>query len=884
MRRIFRLPWRTQVQIRRDLDEELEFHLDMRAAELSASLGLSPEDARREAVREFGDVGYTRRYCIDLDTGGERMTRRTEWLDDLRLDLRHAGRALRANRSFTAVALVTLALGIGATTAMYSVVERTLLARLPYADAERLLRIYGRNAVHPRGQIAAGDFLDFRATQRAFTGLAAFRWGGFTYSGSTEPRTLRGMRVSANMFDVLGARPLLGRTFAAGEDQPQSAPVVLLSHRTWRTVFGADPGIVGRTIVLSDQPRTVVGVMPPTFFIEDSDVDVWVPMELSTVLADANRVRKFRFLGMIGRLRPGVRAEQGEADLAAIAARLEREHPESNTGVSVVAIPIRESIFGQVRAPLLVLTGAAALVLLIACANVGSLLLARTVARRHELGIRAALGAGRGRIVRQLLTEMTVLAGIGGALGVVVAHWTARGFVAATGLVLPPAQRVSAFDPTVLAVALTTALATVLLFGVAPALAGSRLDLRDMLGDAGRGLTQARSRVRIRAALVASQAALAVVLLIGAGLLIRSLYHLQRVDLGFDPTHLLTFRVDLRGAKYQTREQGNQLFEALHERLRSIPGVVAASSTGAMLLRGSSSAGLAIKGRPVPEGRLPEIGYASVARGYFETMRIPLRAGRVFDRRDGPTSPDVVVISESVARQHWPGGDAVGAFVRLGPDPSEPWAEVIGVVGDVRQNGAAVDARPTAYTFALQDYWSGRDLLVRVRGDPSVVAAAARDAVRQLDPHLPVSRMQAMTEVADEILANRRAPMMLMSAFAALAVLLAAVGVYGVMSHLVTARTREFGVRMALGAPRGAVLRLVVGQGLATTGVGLAVGLAVAAATTRLLSGLLFGVRPLDPLTFSAVPAVLLIVGVVACWLPARRATRVDPMAALRTD
>jgi putative ABC transport system permease protein len=884
MRRIFRLPWRTTKQIRRDFDDELEFHIDMRVAELTAMSGLAPDDARREAVREFGDVDYTRGYCIDLDTGSERMTRRTEWLDDLRLDLRHGSRALRGSPGFTAVALITLALGTGATTAMYSVVERTLLARLPYAEPNRVVRIYGRNAMHDRGQIAAGDFVDFQAAQRSFTGVAAFAPSGFSYAGGAEPRRLTALRVSANMFDVLGARPLLGRTFARSDDKPESPAVVVLSHRAWQEVFGGDSAIVGRTIVLSDRPRTVIGVMRPGFFVETRDADVWAPLDLTSALADVNRARKFHFLGAIGRLKPGVNIQRGVSDLAAIARRLEREFPESNTGYTVAALPVRESLVGEVRTPLLVLAGAAAMVLLIACANVAGLLLTRTIARRQELGIRSALGAGRGRIVRQLLTESTVLAIAGGALGLVVAYAASRALAAAAGSELSEVLFGRSLDPAVLLVMLVTALATAMLFGVGPALAASRTDLRDALQETGRGSTAGRTRHRIRSALVAGQAALAVVLLIGAGLLIRSLHHLQQVELGFDTNRLLTFRIALPSTKYDSRERGNQFYDGLQARLRALPGVEAAASTGIMPFRGSASSALAIRGRAVPEGELPEVGYVSVSRRYFETMRIPLRRGRTFGEQDDATSPGVVVISESIARRHWPKGDALGAFIRLGPNPADPWSEVIGVVGDVRQRGPASDSRPTVYAFVHQDYWDGRDVIVRVHGDAASIAASARAVVRQLDPTLPITRMRTMDEVADEVLAERRLPMTLMTVFAGLALTLAAVGLYGVMSYVVTARTREFGVRMALGAPRAAVIQLVMRQGLLTVLVGLAVGLAGAVVATRLLAGLLFGVKPLDPLTFGAVPAVLLLVALVACWLPARRATQVDPISALRTD
>ena len=885
MLRVFRFPRRTGNQIRHDLDDELAFHIDMRAAELTAAHGLSAEDARREALREFGDVDFTRRYCIDLDTGSERMTRRTEWLDDLRQDLGHSMRALRRAPGFTTVSLLTLALGIGATSAMYSVLERTVLARLPYADADRVVRIYGRNEGNPRGHLAVGDVVDLRATQQSFTQVAAFANWGATYAGRTEPVVLAGMRVSPNLFDVLGARPIIGRTFAADDDKPQSPAVVVVSHRVWREMLDGDASAVGRTITLNDRPRTVIGVMPPGFVVEDRSMDLWVPLDLSPILADPNRLRKFRFLGAVGRLKPDVSLDRAQVELTAIARRLEQAYPEGNTGLSIAAVPVRDWLVGDLRTPLTVLTAAAAMVLIIACANVASLLLTRTMARRQELGIRGALGAGRGRIIRQLLTESSVLAIAGGALGFGVAYAASRALGAVAGEQLAAAfPTPSTPDPRVLIVTLATALATVLLFGVGPAIGGSRLDLRDALQDASRGSTAGRARHRARSALVVAQAALALVLLVGAGLLIRSLHHLQQVQLGFDPGRLLTFRISLPGVRYDSRERGNQFFDELHARLRALPGIDGAATTGIMPLRGGASASLAIKGRPVPEGQLPELGYVSVSRGYFETMRIPLKAGRVFDQRDTEKSQSVVVISERIAQRFWPNGDAVGAFVRLGPNPNDPWSEVIGVVGDVRQFGPARDTRATVYAFTHQDYWGAGDVMIRVRGDPAAIGTAVRGVVRELDARLPLEQMRTMDEVADQVLAQRRLSMTLMIVFASLALALAAIGLYGVMSFLVTTRTREFGVRMALGAPRRAVMGLVVRQGLLTMVTGLALGLAGAAATTRLLAGFLSGVRPLDPLTFAAAPAMLLGVALVACWLPARRATRVDPITALRTD
>jgi putative ABC transport system permease protein len=891
-RPLFRLPWRSAERVRADLDAELRFHIEEHVRELVAS-GIGEAEARREAAREFGDLDGTRRYCLTLDEGAAREERRAQYLAELRQDAAHAWRGVRRAPGFAVVALVTLAIGVGATTAIFSVINRVLIEALPYRDAGRVMRLYGAKAEAglSRGQISPADFMDFRAQQRTFDGLAAFSFAAYTYRAERgDPESIAAARVSANLFEVLGARPVLGRTFLPGEDAPGAAPVVVISHALWQRLFGGDPAIVGRGIALNDARRTVVGVMPAGFVSPtSSEAELWTPLDLSPVLADPNRARKWHFLGAVGRLRPGVTYDQARADLAGIAARLERLYPDANGGVTVEAVPMREALVGNTRQALLVLMGAAALVLLIACANVAGVLLSRTVARRQELAVRAALGASAARIARQLLTESVLLALAGGALGALVAWWGTGAIVRAAQGMLPALGAPVRVDAPVLLFALALSLATGLLFGVAPAVSAARPELTGALNDAGRGSTGGAARARLRAALVVGQMALAVVLLVGAGLLIRSLYELRQVPLGFDATRLLTFRIN-PGAKYASAEQESQLFDALGERILAIPGVVAVGSAGMMPLQGVSTASLAIDGKPLPDGRLPEIGYGVATAEYFTAMRIPLLRGRLFDARDVKGAPEVIIVSESAARQNWPGPDplgaAVGARVRLGPNPDVPWSTVIGVVGDVRAEGAAAAPRPTAYESNRQHYWGSRSVVVRVAAStaPGSLIAAIRRELRAVDPTLPLVAPRTMDEMLDRNLAGRRLPMLLTTLFAAVALALAAVGVYAVMALTVAARTREFGIRMALGAQPADVLRLVLRRGLGAALLGLVLGLAGAAAMTRLLANLLFGVRPLDPPTLAAAGLLLVAAALLASLVPARRATRVDVVGALRTE
>jgi predicted permease len=869
--------------LRADLDDELGFYFDMRTREL-VEQGMREADARREATREFGDLEYTKRYCLTEDAMSTRAEQRTDLAAELQQDVAHSWRVLRRAPGFTAVALITIALGVGANTAIFSVVNGLLLRELPYDDAGQLTRIWGTNQESgaTRSQIAAGDFIDLRARQHSFAAVGAFAWGGGTYIGPHDPVQLAGARVDANVFRILGVRPMLGRTFAPGDDSAGVAPTVLLGYGAWRRVFGGDSAIVGKTINLSGRTRTVIGVLPPAFFFPTmSEAEIFTPLDLTPILRDVNRIRKFRYLAAVGRLRPGVTGDRADAELREIMRQLEREHPESNLGKSVNVVGMRTAVVGDTRPALLVLFGASLLVLLIACANVAGMLLSRAVSRRHELAVRAALGAGRRRLVRQMMTESLVLALCGGVVGLALAVWGTRALVASAADRLPAASQV-VVDGTVLVTAMLVTLACGVVFGLVPAIAASR-GVHLALKDAGRGSSSGVGRHRLRTALVTGQLALAVVLLVGAGLLMRSLVRLQQADLGYSIDSALTFEIGLVGARYEKAEAQDAFFDALYERLGALPGVVAVGGSGNIPMRGGASASLAIDGRPQPEGKLPEVGYQPVSDNLFKAMGVPLKRGRTFgpgDRNDGPR---VVMLSESLARAFWPNGDPIGARVRLGPNPDDPWNTVIGVVGDVRM-GAAGDSRPTAYVSARQDHWGGMAIVVRTTVDPMSLLSAVRREVRALDPTIPVAEAHSMKQVQSMVLADRRLPMQLMTVFAFVALVLAAVGVYGVMAYSVAARTREIGVRVALGARPSDVFGMVVRQGMGAAAVGLTAGLLGAAALGRVLTSLLYGVRPTDAVTFGGVAAILLAVVLAACLIPARRAVRVDPLDALRSE
>jgi predicted permease len=861
----------------------LGFYFDMRAREL-AEQGMSETEARREAVREFGDVEYTKRYCLAEDAMGSREERRTDVLAELRQDVTHSWRTFRRSPGFAVVALVTLALGIGANTAIFSVVNGLLLRDLPFGEPDRLVRLWGahKDSGVDRSQLSAGDFIDLRTRQRSFTTLGAFAWGGGTYIGTGDPVRLAGARVDANVFTVLGVRPYLGRTFAVGDDSAGVNPTIVLGFNAWRRVFGGDSAIVGKSVNISGLSRTVIGVLPPTFFFPTmAEAEIFTPLDLTPLLRDVNRIRKFHNLGALGRLRPGTTLAQARSELSGIMRQLEQDFPQSNSNMSVATVDLRDAVVGDARPALLVLLGASLLVLLIACANVAGMLLSRAVSRRQELAVRAALGAGRARLVRQMVTESLVLALCGGAVGLALALGATRALVASAADRLPAASQVTV-DVTVLLTALVVTVASGVLFGLVPALAASR-GIQLALKDAGRGASGGVSRHRMRTVLVTGQLALAVMLLVGAGLLVRSLRHLQSRDLGYSIESTLTFEVVLVGDRYDDPGAQDRFFDALYTRLAALPGVAAVGGSGNIPMRGGAMASLALDGRPEPAVKLPEVGYQPVSDDLFRAMGVPLKRGRVFGPQDDTDAPRVVLLSESLVRAFWPDGDPIGARIRLGPNPNDPWMTVVGVVGDVRM-GVADDSRPTAYVSARQDHWGGMTIVMRTTTDPMSLLPAVRREVRAIDPTIPVAEAHSMKQVQSMGLADRRLPMQLMAAFALLALVLAAVGVYGVMAYSVAARTREIGVRVALGAQPRSVFAMVVRQGMGAAAAGLSLGVLGAAALGRVLTTLLYGVKPTDVFTFVGVAGVLLAVVLVACLVPARRAVRVDPLEALRSE
>ena len=882
-KRSFRFPWRSAKRIRADVDDELSFHIDMRTAELVAR-GMSAVDARREATREFGDVEFTREYCRRLDEGGERATRRGEWLTDLRQDLTQAIRVLRRSPAFLAVALVTIALGVGANSAIFTVVRGVLLRPLPFAQPERLVAVYENNQPDhsPRSQLAAADYVDYRRQQSTLTDIGIIGYANLDYQGATDPVALRGLRFSANVFSILGVPPMLGRTFAADEDQPGKTNVVVLSYPTWRGIFGGDSSVVGRSFVMSGTPITIVGVMPRGFTF-GGDEQFWMPFNIQRQLADVNRSRKFHNMVGIARLRAGVTRARAESDLLTVARANEQAFPVSNTGHLVTVVPLHSALVADARAALLVLAGAAACVLLIACANLANLVFSRTLGRQRELAVRAALGAGRGRLVRQLLTESLVLALIGGMVGSAIGWAATRSLLAVAPDALPHVSNL-AVDPMVVAFALTVSLGGGLLFGLVPAWTGSRAEPDRTLRDTSRAVTGRRAD-RWRRVLVAGQTALTVVLLVCAGLLVRSLAQLQHVELGFEPDHVLLVNLAPSSKAYDTREKIAQFYETLLERIRVTPGVRLVGAASSVPLHGTSSAGLYIEGAPMPNGPLPSIGYTAVSDDYFRTLGIPLLSGRAFTSQDAAgTQPRTVVLNAEAVRRFWGGRDPVGSRVRLGPDPQDPYYLVVGVIGNVRQDGFDAAPRPIAYTSYRQEGESYLSLVIKTNGDPMHALPAVRSAVRELDRSLPLTRVTTMDEVAGNSLSRRRFSMLLLATFGVVSLVLALVGTYGVMAYTVSARTPELGVRIALGATTRNVLGLVVGQSMLTSTLGVAAGVAAAAALTRTIRGMLYGIAPTDVTTFVAVTITLLSACLVAAYLPARRATRIDPVEALRRD
>jgi putative ABC transport system permease protein len=797
-------------------------------------------------------------------------------------DLRYALRSLRKSPGFVLIAVLTLALGIGANTAVFTVVNSVLLTPIPYLDADRLVLLW--EAKDPARQatnvVNPGNYLDWKDRARSFTDLAAFTWTGIIFTGNV-PEMVQGRAVTPNFFDVLGVAPARGRTFTPEEAQPGGPRVIVISDGLWRRRFGADPGIVGRVVPIAGGTATVLGVMPPAMRpMPWGDEEYWEPFRMD---AEA-RARHGRYAMVVGRLRPGVSLQQARKEMAGIAGNLAGEYPAFDTGWGVNVVGLTDQIVGSARTMLIVLLGAVALVLLIACANVANLFVGRALGRRRDVAVRTALGASRWRLVRQGLLESVLLASIGGAAGALLAIWVVDLLVAAHPQDVPRLGEIGV-DFRVLAVTALVSLVVGVAFGVASIFGDHGAPAGTLRAGTGRA-TASHAALRLRNGLVVAQVALALMLLAGAGLLVRSIQKLTAIDPGFDPANLLTVNLTLPAGTYGEPVQQRQFFDRLLERVRALPGVDRASSVTFLPLTGqTASTSFTVVGQPAPApGEAPVAEIRSADPDYFRTMRIPLLRGRTPTAADGPNAPPVIVINQTMARELWPGENPIGRRVKVGwthPDLEE---EIIGVVGDV--HGASLDApiRPRIYYPLAQEPSGSLWIVTRYVRDVGSLAAGLRGAVRDIDRNVPVQDVATMYTHLTQSMADRRYPMLLLTAFAGLALTLSVIGLYGVLSYAVARRTQEIGVRLALGARPAEVLRLVVGDGMRLVGIGMVLGLAGAVLATRVLRSLLYQVTPTDPLTLIAVGVTLLGVALLAAAIPARRAAKIEPMEALRYE
>ena len=803
-------------------------------------------------------------------------------------DLRYGARMLLKNPGFTLIAVLTLSLGIGANTAIFSVVHAALLRPLPYEKPDQLVMIWERNLSRglEQSQASPVTYCDWREQKRLFDKIAGWWYPqvNLTDTGS-EPQRVRTVDVTDAFFDVLGVRPIIGRGFQPGEDRPGGERLAVIGHELWRDRYNSDPNILGKAITLDGRSHSVIGVMPPGFDYPNA-TEVWTPLGWEP----RQHNRNARFFEVVARLNPGVSREQAQAEMNALSNRIAQENPQSNKDWSAAVVSLRDQLVGDFRLALLALFSAVGLVLLIACANVANLLLARAGSREKEVAIRLAIGATRGRLLRQLLTESVLLALLGGVIGLLISVWGADVLLKLSPVEIPRLDKLSV-NATILAFTLGVSLLTGLIFGMVPALSASRSDLNRTLKEGGRDSQTGGGR--IRGALVIAEVAIAMVLLVGAGLLLKSFMRLQRVDAGFNPSNVLTFNLQLPFSSYRDWRQVSELYSGLIARLKSLPGVQSADATGFLPLEGGWPTKFLIQGRPPVQGEEPVAQHRPVSEGYFQTMGVPLLGGRRFDDRDQADAPGVVIVNQALQRRYFPNEDPVGKRIttlarQYGPlgrvMPASLEMEIVGVVGDEKNSSLSKTAEPAVYFSHRQFSYRSMSVVVRATAAPLSLVNAVQNEVWTLDRNLPVSNVKTMEQRLGEAVAQPRFSALLLGLFAALALLLAAVGIYGVISYTVQRRTHEIGVRMSLGASAGDILKLVVGRGLALTLTGVGLGVLGSFGLTRLISGLLYGVRATDPVTFVAMPALLALVALLACYIPARRATKVDPMVALRCE
>ncbi len=878
---LYTLPLRLRSLFRRDrveqeLNDELQFHLEQKTNEFVAS-GMSLADAQRKARREFGG--------IELAKENSRDTRRVNYIHDVAQDVSFGLRMLRNSPGFAIVAILTLALGIGANTAIFSVIQGVLLRPLPFPHQEQLMMLWEKDKDGLRSHTSWATVTDWNRLNHSFSGIAAISFWSPTYIGSHDAENLNGFRASSALFDLMGAKLALGRNFLPSEDIRGNQFVVILSHGFWQRRFGSDPSVVGKPIQLGSQSYTIVGVLPAEFPSVFSDnprtpADIYAPLAYDATLPYA--CRDCRHLRALARLRQGISVARAEAEMNQISANLFQEYPKEYSTSGVLLTPLKDYLVGDIKTALWTLLGCVGFVLMIACVNVANLLVAWAARRQREVALRAALGAGRARMVRQFLTESLLLSLFGGSLGLFLA-WVGVELLQQLHLANLPRPENIHLDEWTFAFTFGISLLTGLVFGLLPSFRASKLDINETLKESGKS-SEGKQRYRLRSALVFADVALALLLLTGAGLMMKSFVRLLEVKPGFDPTHTLTLTLSLWGPK-SADGPAVVFFDQVVQKVEALPGVKSAGIVSQLPLGGNVDMfGVHVEGKMLPNPEEdPSADRYSISPGYLRAMRIPLLRGRGFDERDVAVSPLVVVVNESMARKFWPDEDAVGKRLKIG-DTKGPWRAVVGVVGDVLHRG--LDAAHTIQIYLPNTQFTDSSVILAIRTetDPSSIAAAVRSEIASLDPQVPVSDVATMDDVVSASVANQRFGALLFSLFGLIALLLTAVGIYGVISYGVSQRTHEIGIRLALGAGRRDVLRLIVGEAMKPALAGAFIGLCAAFGLTRLLTRLLFHVKPSDPLVLISVLLTLIGVALLACYLPARRATLVDPMVALRYE